>query len=178
VSSGTFMNQARALRARILKPRWAPMNPRGPVTALDWDGDHLWVAQSAPRGTEGGIVRCETVPLERPVRCEEAEAEAGGKAIAQALQRVKIKPGLVVMGIPRGRVFLRNLALPQTEASEELAAMVHFQISKDLPFPIEEAVIDFQVNESVAPANSVLGPSEKETGRSGIPGSGTCWWRW
>jgi type IV pilus assembly protein PilM len=164
MSQSTFMNQARALRARILKPSWAPMNPRGPVTALDWDGHNLWVAQSAPRGGEGGIARCDTARLERPVRGEDAEAEAGGAAIAQALRRLKIKPGLVVIGIPRGRVFLRNLSLPKTDTSEEFAAMVHFQINKDLPFPIEDAVIDFQLNAIPAPANSTSTTSEKEAG--------------
>ena len=157
MNGATLMNQARALRARILNPRWAPMNPRGPVTALDWDGRDLWVAQSAPRGGEAEIVRVATARLERPVRGEEAEAAAGGAALAEALRGLKLKPGLVVLGIPRGRVFLRSLTLPETDTDEELAAMVHFQISKDLPFPMEEAVVDFQVNESPAPASPAAG---------------------
>ena len=164
MSSANLMDQARKLRARILNPRWAPMNPRGPVTALDWDGHDLWVAQSAPRGGESEIVRFETARLERPVRCEEAEADAGGAAIAQALQRLKLKPGWVVVGIPRGRVFLRALSLPKTDTSEELAAMVHFQISKDLPFPMDEAIIDFQVNENLGLANSTANLPAKEAG--------------
>jgi hypothetical protein len=52
-------------------------------------------------------------------------------------------------------VFLRTLSLPKPGTPAELAAMVYFQISKDLPFPPEQAVIDFQSSgrlPSAAPA--------------------------
>jgi Tfp pilus assembly PilM family ATPase len=71
------------------------------------------------------------------------------------------------MGIPRGLVFLRTLSLPKPGTPAELAAMVYFQINKDLPFPPEEAVIDFQVNErlpSTAPAASPGGAAQEAAG--------------
>ncbi len=69
------------------------------------------------------------------------------------------------MGIPRGLVFLRTLSLPKPGTPAELAAMVHFQINKDLPFPPEEAVIDFQANDrlSSTPPPAPPGSPAQET---------------
>jgi Tfp pilus assembly PilM family ATPase len=78
------------------------------------------------------------------------------------LGSLDLKPGTVVMGIPRGLVFLRTLSLPKPGTPAELAAMVHFQVSKDLPFRPEEAVIDFQCHErpaSPAPPALLGGPA-------------------
>jgi hypothetical protein len=47
-------------------------------------------------------------------------------------------------------VVLRTLSLPPIEDSAALAAMVHFQISRDLPFRLEDAVVDFSAGQAAS----------------------------
>ena len=124
---------------------WRKAKRRGPVTALDLAGGVLEIVQSAPRGEGAQITRWAVEQGASPTRMDSEDPKTTGRLIAEALQRLSIKPGQVVMGIPREQVFLRTLSLPVTDTVEEMAAMVHFQVSKDLPFPLDEAIIDFQI---------------------------------
>ncbi|HXP60368.1 MAG TPA: hypothetical protein VN829_07755 [Dongiaceae bacterium] len=162
-------NPTTELQARFLKRSTFPIKCRGAITALDWDGPLLRAAQSLERGGKAEIVRFAagrvegSLGLDRP----EPDSQASGACLARALEGLNLKPGTVVMGIPRGLVFLRTLSLPRPETPAELAAMVYFQINKDLPFPAEEAVIDFQVNErppSSAPAAPAGGAAQETAG--------------
>lgn len=128
------------------------MRSSGPVTAIDLDGKVLRVAQALRRGDQPEIVRLATQALERSVVPQDSDAEAAGQGIAQALDELKLKAKSAAMGLPRSQVFLRTLTLPAAGTVEELAAMVQFQISKDLPFRPDEAVIDFTVQRALAPA--------------------------
>jgi type IV pilus assembly protein PilM len=101
--------------------------------------------QVAPRGTRTAVTRIFAERLELPVDADRADSSLVGKEIARILGRLRIKAGPVVMGVPRALVVLRTLSLPVIEDVKELASMVHFQISKDLPFRLEDAVIDFTV---------------------------------
>ena len=157
------------LPARFRKRSAFPIKCRGAITALDWDGPLLRAAQSVERGGKAEIVRFAagrvegSLGLDRP----EPDAPASGACLARALAGLELKPGTVVMGIPRGLVFLRTLSLPKPETPAELSAMVYFQINKDLPFPAEEAVIDFQVNERLstpAPAGPAGGAAQETAG--------------
>ena len=58
-------------------------------------------------------------------------------------------PSPVVMGVPRAQVILRTLQLPVIPDVRELASMVHFQIGRDLPFRMEDAVVDFKVRRQI-----------------------------
>jgi Tfp pilus assembly PilM family ATPase len=128
-----------------------PLKGGGAVTALDCDGPVLRVAQSVRQGDKPDVVHFAAERLDQALGLGKTDPEASGARLSHALQRLKIKPGAVVMGIPRGLVFLRTLTLPKPETRDELTSMVHFQISKDLPFRLEEAVIDFQVKELPIP---------------------------
>jgi Tfp pilus assembly PilM family ATPase len=140
---------AEELQARFLKRSAFPIKARGPITALDWDGPLLRAAQSVQHGGKAEIVRFAAGPVQGSPGLDQPgqDAQASGARLAQALQGLDLKPGAVVMGIPRGLVFLRALSLPKPGTPAELAAMVHFQINKDLPFRPEDAVIDFQAND-------------------------------
>ncbi len=145
--------------AERLQARWSarpafPIKSRGPIIALDWDGPTLRAAQAARRGDKAEIVQFAAQRLDGAMGLAEPDfdPQAAGASLARALQQLKLKPGAVVMGIPRGLVFLRTLSLPKPATPAELAAMVYFQISKDLPFRPEDAVIDFQVDERPGPA--------------------------
>jgi len=121
------------------------VRPQSTVTVIDVDTHLLRVVQIAPRGTRTAVTRIFAERLELPVDADRADSSLVGKEIARILGRLRIKAGPVVMGVPRALVVLRTLSLPVIEDVKELASMVHFQISKDLPFRLEDAVIDFTV---------------------------------
>lgn len=149
------------VRALRLKRGWFAWSNQGPVTVVDPDGDTLRVVQSARRGGKPAVVRFAAVKLDASVSAPDAVPEAIGKAISAALGNLNLKPGPVVMAVPRGLVFLRPLTLPAAGSIEELASMVQFQISKDLPFRLEEAVVDFAVLRFLAPSAPLASESPK-----------------
>jgi Tfp pilus assembly PilM family ATPase len=121
----------------------------GPVTALDIEGQVLRIAQTAPRGNGTAVTRVAVGQLEMPADADRSDPAIIGQAIGRALAGARVRPGVVVMGVPRQSVVLRTLSLPAIENIRELASMVHMQIGKDLPFRQEEAVIDFKVRSQV-----------------------------
>jgi Tfp pilus assembly PilM family ATPase len=133
------------LQAKAVSGLMAPRRTRryqGPLTALEVDGPLLRVVSASGRGV---ITHVAAEPLNLAAEADRADAEALGRAIGKALGRLGIKPGAVVMGVPRASVLLRTLSLPVLAQSGEVAAMVHLQVSKELPFRMDEAVIDFKV---------------------------------
>jgi type IV pilus assembly protein PilM len=51
----------------------------------------------------------------------------------------------VRLGIANQRVAVRTLFLPQIESSDELAAAIRFQAQDEIPMPLEQAVLDWEV---------------------------------
>jgi type IV pilus assembly protein PilM len=133
------------------------VRPQSVVTVLDVDSDLLRVVQVAPRGTRTAVTRIFAEKLELPVEADRSDPLLLGKEIARILGRLRIKPGAVIMGVPRALVVLRTLSLPVMEDLKELASMVHFQIGKDLPFRLEDAVIDFTIRRQFSPPTPVGG---------------------
>tara|TARA_Y100001934_G_scaffold98656_1_gene121479 strand:+ start:15541 stop:17181 length:1641 start_codon:yes stop_codon:yes gene_type:complete len=115
------------------------------VTALVVESDNLRIVEAAAKGNDATVKRVVRGQLDIPIDGELPSAESLGNAIRQTLKELKVKPGPVVMGIPRGQVILRNLVLPALPDLNELAQMLHFQIGRELPFPMTEAVIDFKI---------------------------------
>ena len=122
----------------------------GPVTVLDVDGLTLRVVNAARRGSSTVVTRVAVERLELPPKADRSDPEVLGRAIAQALDKLRLKPNSVVMGVPRASVLLRTLSLPAIADAGELASVVNMQVSKDLPFRTDEAVIDFKVREQPA----------------------------
>jgi Tfp pilus assembly PilM family ATPase len=139
-------------RAPRTKRIWFKWAGPGLVTVLDLDGGTLRVAQSGRRGGKPAIFRLTSAKLDVPVSAPDADSRAAGKAISSALRDLSLKPGPVVMAVPRGLVFLRMLTLPAAGSIAELASIIQFQISKDLPFRADEAVIDFTVIRFLTPS--------------------------
>jgi Tfp pilus assembly PilM family ATPase len=132
--SGRLQGLRRNLRQRKLRH----------ITALDIDGPTLRISQAEVRGDRAVISGVLTAPLEISTE-DRPDPALLGKAVRKALQSARINPGPVVMGVPRAQVILRTLSLPASNNLGELAAMVHLQIGKDLPFRKDDAVIDFRV---------------------------------
>jgi Tfp pilus assembly PilM family ATPase len=133
------------------------VRPPGVTTVIDLDGQWLRVVQAAQRGVRSGVTRIAAEKLDLPAEADRTDPAILGKGIAKTLARLRIKPAAVVMGVPRALVVLRSLSLPVIEDVRELAAMVHFQISKDLPFHLDEAAIDFTVRRRLRPTAQAEG---------------------
>lgn len=114
------------------------------AAALDFDSRVLRVALP-------GLSRVAVAPLQLPADADRADAAVLGAALAKALDQLKLKPGPVVMGLPRAQVVLKTLLLPVIADVNELASVVHLQVGRDLPFRTADAVIDFQILRQVTP---------------------------
>ncbi|MBI3869118.1 MAG: pilus assembly protein PilM [Verrucomicrobia bacterium] len=125
--------------------------PRPPsqITAIDIDGPTLRVVQATGKGSQTEIARVATARLELSPEADRSDATQMGKAVARALASIQLRPSSVVMGVPRAQVILRTLQLPVIPDVRELASMVHFQIGRDLPFRMEDAVVDFKVRRQI-----------------------------
>ncbi len=127
---------------------------RKTIVALDIDGDLLRVVQASGQGQLARITRIASAKLDwAPDKKDQASAL--GLALKAALESLKIKPKEAALCLPRGNVVLRPIQVPMPGDLRELASIVNFQISKDLPFRIEDAAVDFKVLRVV----DVLGPA-------------------
>jgi Tfp pilus assembly PilM family ATPase len=137
------------------------VRPPGPVTAIDIDGQTLRVVQGAPKGDGLALTKVASAKLDLAADADRSDPNVMGRAIAKALNELKLKPGSVVMGVPRAQVVLRTLQLPVIEDVRELASMVHLQVGRDLPFRMDEAVVDFKVRRQITPP-AVVAPEKPE----------------
>jgi Tfp pilus assembly PilM family ATPase len=133
------------------------------ITALVVETDNLRVVEAVANGNDATVKRVFTGKLDLPADSEKPSAESLGSAIRQTLKELRIKPGPIVMGIPRAQVILRNLVLPALPDLNELAQMLHFQIGRDLPFSMTEAVIDFKVLHEIEEPPKPAGDGAEET---------------
>jgi Tfp pilus assembly PilM family ATPase len=132
------------------------------ITVLDLDGATLRIAQASNNET---LKLVSVVPLDMAPDADRTDPLVVGASVSRALAKLGLKTSSVVMGLARSCVVLRNLRLPVLKNLPELTSMVHFQMAKDLPFPAEEAVIDFTVGrEVVIPKEKADVPPKPEAG--------------
>ncbi len=145
------------IRSRIPGAAGARPAVRGlpAATALEIDGLTLRIADASRSGTSSRVDQVRSCPLELPENADRADASVLGSAIAKALAKARIKPGPVVLGIGRSQVILRTVVVPDTGLTGTIAALVRFQVARDLPFRLDEAVIDFQILRKL-PARPVM----------------------
>ena len=139
---------------------------RNDVTALDIDQRMLRVVHvstgKAPGSTS--IKRIEVVPVPSEGFDLENPKEVG-KWIGEQLKALHLVPGTVVMAARRGEAVLKELLLPPLKDAGEMASMVNMRAARELPFPEEDAVIDFTVTK--VPTKQELKAARKETPQSG-----------
>lgn len=114
------------------------------VVCIDWDERTL-------RAVEAGVARG-GVKLRSAVQAPfDAGADRDPGVLGEQLRRTlgehRIRARRAVLAVPRQEVVLNLMSLPKG-TQDELAAMVHIQIAKELPFAKDQTVIDF----AVAPA--------------------------
>ncbi len=113
------------------------------VLCIDWDERSLRVLDARFSSRSGVRIRGALhVPL-APGTDVRDPASVGG-FLRQALGEHRIRTRRAIVDIPRQDAVLNLLPLPEA-STDELAAMVHIQIAKELPFSKEQAVIDFAV---------------------------------
>ncbi len=113
--------------------------------ALDMEGRKLRVVYADPGR---GMPTFRTLALvEAPAEVDLKNAQALGRFIGGALKQLNLSSTRVLMDVPRSQSVLKTLTLPPVEHERELPAMVRYQVEKELPFPLDQAVIDFTVDE-------------------------------
>jgi len=113
--------------------------------ALDMEGRKLRVVHADP-GRDLPAFRTLSV-VEAPADLDLKSAVAVGQFIGNALKELNLPTTRVLMDVPRSQSVLKTLVLPPIEHERELPAMVRYQVEKELPFPLDQAVIDFTVDE-------------------------------
>jgi type IV pilus assembly protein PilM len=84
---------------------------------------------------------------------EVVDAERLGAALGAHFARHKL-PKDVRIGIANQRLAMRVLQLPPIEDRKELDTAVRFKAAEELPMPLDQAVLDFQVISGASPEGS------------------------
>lgn len=114
---------------------------------LDIGSYSLKVAQVT--GEKGGVLRLLALGrVSSPPRGLVSEAEADLAAVAteikKLLQEAKITTRNVVAALPESEVVSKNITVPKM-SEDELTGALKFEAETLVPFPIEEANLDFQI---------------------------------
>lgn len=110
------------------------------LLAIDWDSRDVRVVMFRPKADGIDLLKAVSIPIQAGVSASEPEAFGAFLRAALAQANMNVKHALLT--IPRDRVVLNNLRLPPTP-HDELPSMVQLQIGKELPFPADQATIDF-----------------------------------
>ena len=81
--------------------------------------------------------------------CEETDSAAGLAGIAKKYGAAKTT---IVLLLPRHLAFIRKVTVPSGSDTSEIRKMLQFEAAKHLPYPVEEAAVDF----SPVSANEIL----------------------
>ena len=111
--------------------------------AVDFDSRNLYIV--CVERTRKGVRIRRLRHAEMPEDLNTTDARAVGTFLGSALKKTRPSVKAVVMNVPRGLAVLKPFQFPSGTAYEDLAGMVQFQVEKELPFPIAEAVVDFTI---------------------------------
>lgn len=100
-----------------------------------------------PRVTSFGQV---ALPFDAMREGEVVDPAAVTAAIQRLWKELSLRKGDVRVGVASPRVLVRTVDLPAM-SDEDLAGALRFQAQELIPIPLEEAVLDFQPIESLAP---------------------------
>ncbi|HVP13782.1 MAG TPA: pilus assembly protein PilM [Phycisphaerae bacterium] len=118
------------------------------LLAIDWDARNLRLVLVRRRIDGVDLLKAVSIPVPPDVKMDDAEAL--GAFVREAVRQARVGVRQVLMSIPRDQVVLNALDLPPTPP-EEMAAIVQFQIVKELPFGIEQATLDFAMGADCNP---------------------------
>ena len=121
------------------------------VVSLDWDSRSLRVVRWRLRNRQARVVKSLTAELSAEVAIKDAESL--GRFVREVLSRERIRTQSVIVDIPRDQAVLNTMSLPAVDLND-LAGMVQLQIAKELPFPLDGAVVDFAITDHDTEANT------------------------
>ena len=113
------------------------------VLCIDWDERSLRVVDA--RLTRAGVRIRKAVHAPLDERTDIKDPASLGGFLRRTLGEHRIRTRRAIVDIPRQDAVVNLLNLPDA-SMDELAAMVHIQIVKELPFAKDQAVIDFAVS--------------------------------
>lgn len=112
------------------------------VLCIDWDERSLRILDTAVQRSGAVVRRAVEAPI--PSGLDVRDPSLMGDFLRRTLGEHRIRTRSAVVDVPRQDTVLNRLTLP-TGSMDELAAMVHMQIAKELPFSKDQAIIDFAV---------------------------------
>ncbi len=128
----SFIGKARAAMSTSQPTRYV---------AIDMDSRHLRLVHAVMRR---GLPKFKKlVSVDVPADLNMTDSKAVGEFIDRSLRQYGLQGHRILMDVPRSEAILKPLTLPFVENDRELPGMVRFQVEKELPFPMEEAVVDF-----------------------------------
>lgn len=120
-------------------------NKTSSVVGLEIEGGGIAAVEVSVNGT-ARVERSGLIDLEQGIV---AEGEVlAPEPLAEALRAVFSRnklPKDVRLGIANQRVAVRTMRLPSIENPDEIDTAVRFQAQDEIPMPIEQAVLDYQV---------------------------------
>jgi len=120
------------------RDRWARRSRR--FVAVDFDSRRLRVVYARRAGAGADLLKCHSVEI--PADVSISDAAAFGPFLYKALKKLRLAGRPVLMSVPRSQAVLKPISLPAGTPETDVASMVHFQVDKELPFRIEDAVVD------------------------------------
>ncbi|GJQ25880.1 MAG: hypothetical protein HBSAPP02_09120 [Phycisphaerae bacterium] len=112
------------------------------ILAVEWDLRSIRMVLARPKADGVELLKAVSAPIPSTVSAEDAASL--GAFIKESISSARIGVTRAILCIPRDQVVLNTINLPPTPG-EEMAALVQFQVSKELPFAAEQAVLDFAV---------------------------------
>ena len=114
---------------------------RARVAAVDFDSRELRLVLAEQAGGRTRILELAMAAVPEDVNA--SDPQALGARLADVLRRLGATDAGLLMNVARAQAILKPLTLPSAGSVDDLAGMVHYQIGNELPFPAEEAVVDF-----------------------------------
>ncbi len=112
------------------------------ILAVDWDSCTLRMILFNPDLTAPKVIKVISEKIASDVDVN--EADSFGRFIGTILAKHNVKVSASIFGIGRERAFLHHLEVPACPENQ-LANLVRFQLAQELPFAIEEAVVDYVI---------------------------------
>ena len=109
--------------------------------AVDFDSLELRVALA--ESTQGGTRINNLISVPIPEDLDVTDSQALGRFLGETLRSVSFGGAGIVMSVPRSQTVLKPLTLPPNSPTVELPDMVYYQVANELPFAVQDVVIDF-----------------------------------
>lgn len=130
------------------------------ILALDWD--HREVRAMAGHMVAGKLRVARMFRQSLPAEVASDEPSAFGPWLGDVVRRNGCGGMRTIVAMPRDQVVIKNLTIPPTPEAE-IAALVRFQMQKELPFNADDAVIDYTIGEHL-PSTKAGTPGESDAG--------------